>query len=270
MDSLSCVAIPPLAAGADAQGLAAIGAPEELRVSVVGSLFVQLLNTSRATARVILAGVGMRISKNRCHKRFYSARGHAAEAPITAVGAARNSSPTVTKSNILTYGVGATPPGLAGTRFSGAAGPHFKRTIPAGPSRTEGSGSDCLLFVESPRPPVCRGHYGVCCMPTKRAALLAAAGPARSLPHTLYIRHAFRVVPLQINRLEVSVVGPSVIALFRWVVSDGASGGCLARVVAISPAGSRRARESSAGTDTPRVSFSPITSAGRFTLYPHR
>jgi glycosyltransferase involved in cell wall biosynthesis len=169
---------------------------------------------------------------------FYSARG----TPLSAYHRARELIARGHEVDILTYGVGADPPGLA-VRVFRARGPHFKRTIAAGPSRLK-IWFDCLLFATL-LVRLCRVRYDVLYAHEEGALLARLAGALFRIPY-IYDMHSS--LPLQITDWKFSS-RPSVIALFRWVERLSVRGACA--VVAISPAVARVANL--AGPDTPCV-----------------
>src|ERR1700730_8861541 len=169
---------------------------------------------------------------------FYSARG----TPLSAYHRARELIARGHEVDILTYGVGADPPGLA-VRVFRSRGPHFKRTIRAGPSRLK-IWFDCLLFVNL-LARLCRQRYDVLYAHEEGALLARLAGAIFRIPY-IYDMHSS--LPLQITDWKFSNRS-SVIAAFRWVERLSVRGACA--VVAISPAVARAA--CSAGPDTPCV-----------------
>jgi len=169
---------------------------------------------------------------------FYTARG----TPLSAYHRARELVARGHEVDILTYGVGGDPPNC-GARVFRARGPHFKRTIRAGPSRLK-IWFDFLLFVNL-LAHLTRQRYDVLYAHEEGALLARLAGAIFRIPY-IYDMHSS--LPLQITDWKFSS-RTSVIAAFRWVERMSVRGACA--VVAISPAVANAAR--SAGPDTPCV-----------------
>lgn len=166
---------------------------------------------------------------------FYTARG----TPLSAYHRARELIARGHEVDILTYGVGGDPPNFAARVFR-ARGPHFTRTICAGPSRLK-VWFDFLLFL-SLLVHLARRRYDVLYAHEEGALLARLAGAIFRIPY-IYDMHSS--LPLQITDWQFST-RRSVIAAFRWVERLSVRGACA--VVAISPAVARAAR--SAGPDT--------------------
>lgn len=169
---------------------------------------------------------------------FYTARG----TPLSAYHRARELIARGHEVDIITYGVGGDPPNCSARVFR-ARGPHFKRSIRAGPSRLK-IWFDLLLFF-SLLWHLTRRRYDVLYAHEEGALLARLAGAIFRIPY-IYDMHSS--LPLQITDWKFSSRS-SVIAAFRWVERMSVRGACA--VVAISPAVARAAR--SAGPDTPCV-----------------
>lgn len=169
---------------------------------------------------------------------FYTARG----TPLSAYHRARELTARGHEVDILTYGVGGDPPNSAARVFR-SRGPHFKRSIPAGPSRLK-IWFDFLLFINL-LAHLSRHRYDVLYAHEEGALLARLAGAIFRIPY-IYDMHSS--LPLQITDWKFST-RPSVIAAFRWVERLSVRGACA--VVAISPAVARAAH--SACPDTPCV-----------------
>ena len=169
---------------------------------------------------------------------FYTARG----TPLSAYHRARELIARGHEVDILTYGVGGDPPNFAARVFR-SRGPHFKRSIRAGPSRLK-IWFDLLLFI-SLLARLARQRYDVLYAHEEGALLARLAGAIFRVPY-IYDMHSS--LPLQITDWKFSNRA-SVIAAFRWVERLSVRGACA--VVAISPAVARAAR--SVGPDTPCV-----------------
>jgi glycosyltransferase involved in cell wall biosynthesis len=169
---------------------------------------------------------------------FYAARG----TPLSAFHRARELIARGHEVDILTYGVGGDPPNFPARVFR-ARGPHFKRTIRAGPSRLK-IWFDLLLFINL-LAHLTRHRYDVLYAHEEGALLARMAGAIFRIPY-IYDMHSS--LPLQITDWKFST-RRSVIATFRWVERLSVRGACA--VVAISPAVARAARK--AGPDTPCV-----------------
>ncbi|MGH8295642.1 MAG: glycosyltransferase [Steroidobacteraceae bacterium] len=163
---------------------------------------------------------------------FYAPRG----TPLSAYHRARELLARGHEVDILTYGVGEPPPGLSARLFR-ARGPHFCRTVPAGPSGRK-IWLDLLLFA-SLLGRLCRQRYDALYAHEEAALLARVAG---ALFHIPYIYDMHSSLPLQITDWKFSR-RPSVLAAFRWVERVCVSGACA--VVAISPAVARAARRAS-------------------------
>jgi glycosyltransferase involved in cell wall biosynthesis len=135
--------------------------------------------------------------------------------------------------DILTYGIGEPPPQLSARIFR-ARGPHFWRTLRAGPSGRK-IWLDVLLFA-SLIGRLCRERYDALYAHEEAALLARAAAALFRIPY-VYDMHSS--LPLQITDWNFSG-SRSVVALFRWVERLCVSGACV--VVAISPAVARAAR----------------------------
>jgi glycosyltransferase involved in cell wall biosynthesis len=169
---------------------------------------------------------------------FYAARG----TPLSAYHRARELIARGHEVDILTYGVGGDPPNFAARVFR-ARGPHFKRTICAGPSRLK-IWFDLLLFVNL-LARLARERYDVLYAHEEGALLARMAGAIFRIPY-IYDMHSS--LPLQITDWKFSNRA-TVIAAFRWVERWSVRGACA--VVAISPAVARAAHI--AGPETPCV-----------------
>jgi glycosyltransferase involved in cell wall biosynthesis len=169
---------------------------------------------------------------------FYTARG----TPLSAYHRARELIARGHEVDILTYGVGGDPPNCAARVFR-SRGPHFTRSICAGPSRLK-IWFDLLLFI-SLLARLARERYDVLYAHEEGALLARLAGAIFRIPY-IYDMHSS--LPLQITDWKFSN-RTSVIAAFRWVERWSVRGACA--VVAISPAVARAAH--SAGPDTPCV-----------------
>jgi glycosyltransferase involved in cell wall biosynthesis len=169
---------------------------------------------------------------------FYTSRG----TPLSAYHRARELIARGHEVDVLTYGVGADPPNFSARVFR-ARGPHFARTICAGPSRLK-IWFDLLLFINL-LAHLTRRRYDVLYAHEEGALLARVAGAIFRIPY-IYDMHSS--LPLQITDWKFST-RRSVIAAFRWVERLSVRGACA--VVAISPAVQRAAR--SACPDTPCV-----------------
>lgn len=169
---------------------------------------------------------------------FYTARG----TPLSAYHRARELIARGHEVDIITYGVGGDPPNCEARVFR-ARGPHFKRSIRAGPSRLK-IWFDLLLFF-SLLAHLTRRRYDVLYAHEEGALLARLAGAIFRIPY-IYDMHSS--LPLQITDWKFSSRA-SVIAAFRWVERMSVRGACA--VVAISPAVARAARN--AGPNTPCV-----------------
>ena len=160
---------------------------------------------------------------------FYAPRG----TPLSAYHRARELVALGHDVDILTYGIGEPPPGLDARVFR-ARGPHFCRTLRAGPSGRK-IWLDVLLFA-SLMGRLCRERYDALYAHEEAALLARFAGALFGIPY-IYDMHSS--LPLQITDWQFSR-RRSVVALFRWVERVCVSGACA--VVAISPAVARAAR----------------------------
>jgi glycosyltransferase involved in cell wall biosynthesis len=179
---------------------------------------------------------------------FYTARG----TPLSAYHRARELIDRGHEVDVLTYGVGSDPPDLAARVFR-SRGPHFQRSIRAGPSRLK-IWFDVLLFINL-LIHLCRRRYDVLYAHEEGALLARLAGAIFRIPY-IYDMHSS--LPLQITDWKFSR-RPSVIAAFRWVERLSVRGACA--VVAISPAVARAAI--SAGPTTPCVLLANHFERGR-------
>lgn len=160
---------------------------------------------------------------------FYAPRG----TPLSAYHRARELLAHDHEVDILTYGIGEPPPGLNARVFR-ARGPHFCRSLRAGPSARK-IWLDVLLFA-SLIGRLCRERYDVLYAHEEAALLARIAGALFRVPY-VYDMHSS--LPLQITDWKFSR-SPAVVALFRWVERLSVSGACA--IVAISPAVARAAR----------------------------
>lgn len=160
---------------------------------------------------------------------FYAPRG----TPLSAYHRARELLARGHDVDILTYGIGEPPPHLRARVFR-ARGPHFCRTLRAGPSARK-IWLDVLLFA-SLVGRLCRQRYDALYAHEEAALLARVAGALFRIPY-IYDMHSS--LPLQITDWKFSR-RRSVVAFFRWVERLSVSGACA--VVAISPAVARAAR----------------------------
>jgi glycosyltransferase involved in cell wall biosynthesis len=160
---------------------------------------------------------------------FYAPRG----TPLSAYHRARELLARGHQVDILTYGIGESPPGLT-VRLFRARGPHFCRTVRAGPSGRK-IWLDMLLFV-SLIGRLCRQRYDALYAHEEAALFARIAGALFGIPY-VYDMHSS--LPLQITDWGFSR-RRWVVALFRLVERLSVSGACA--VVAISPAVARAAR----------------------------
>lgn len=161
---------------------------------------------------------------------FYAPRG----TPLSAFHRARELVARGHEVDILTYGVGESPPGLSARLFR-ARGPHFCRQVPAGPSARK-IWLDLLLFA-SLIGRLCRERYDALYAHEEAALLARIAG---ALFHIPYVYDMHSSLPLQITDWNFSR-RRSVVALFRWIERVCVRGACA--VVAISPAVARAASQ---------------------------
>lgn len=160
---------------------------------------------------------------------FYAPRG----TPLSAYHRARELLARGHEVDILTYGIGESPPGLK-VRLFRARGPHFCRTVRAGPSGRK-IWLDVLLFA-SLIGRLCRQRYDALYAHEEAALFARIAGALFGIPY-VYDMHSS--LPLQITDWKFSR-RRWVVALFRLVERLSVSGACA--VVAISPAVARAAR----------------------------
>jgi glycosyltransferase involved in cell wall biosynthesis len=179
---------------------------------------------------------------------FYTPRG----TPLSAYHRARELLARGHEVDILTYGVGSDPPNFAARVFR-SRGPHFQRSIRAGPSRLK-IWFDLLLFINL-LVHLSRQRYDVLYAHEEGALLARLAGSIFRVPY-IYDMHSS--LPLQITDWKFSRRA-SVIAAFRWVERLSVRGACA--VVAVSPAVARAAID--AGPATPCVLLANHFDAGR-------
>ena len=160
---------------------------------------------------------------------FYAPRG----TPLSAYHRARELLARGHEVDILTYGIGEPPPDLD-IRLFRARGPHFCRTVRAGPSGRK-IWLDVLLFA-SLIGRLCRQRYDALYAHEEAALFARIAGAIFRIPY-VYDMHSS--LPLQITDWKFSR-RRWVVALFRLVERLSVSGACA--VVAISPAVARAAR----------------------------
>lgn len=160
---------------------------------------------------------------------FYAPRG----TPLSAYHRARELLAHGHQVDILTYGIGEPPPNLSARVFR-ARGPHFGRTLRAGPSGRK-IWLDVLLFA-SLIGRLYRERYDALYAHEEGALLARLAGALFRIPY-VYDMHSS--LPLQITDWKFSR-RRWVVTLFRWVERVSVSGACA--VVAISPAVARAAR----------------------------
>jgi glycosyltransferase involved in cell wall biosynthesis len=160
---------------------------------------------------------------------FYSTRG----TPLSAYHRARELVARGHEVDILTYAIGAPPPGLEARVFR-SRGPHFSRNLAAGPSRLK-IWYDLLLFLNLLYR-LTRQRYDLLYAHEEGAFLARIAGWLFRVPY-VYDMHSS--LPLQITDWKFSR-SPRVINLFRWVERVSVRGACA--VVAISPAVERAAK----------------------------
>jgi glycosyltransferase involved in cell wall biosynthesis len=160
---------------------------------------------------------------------FYSPRG----TPLSAYHRARELVARGHIVDVLTYGVGDAPPDLD-VRVLRARGPHFSRSIRAGPSGLK-IWFDLLLFVNL-LVHLSRERYDLLYAHEEGALLARLAG---AIFHTPYVYDMHSSLPLQITDWNFSA-RRSVIAVFQWVEKLSVRGACA--VVAISPAVARAAK----------------------------
>lgn len=163
---------------------------------------------------------------------FYSPRG----TPLSAYHRARELVSRGHEVDILTYGVGEDPPNLA-VRVFRARGPHFSRSIRAGPSALK-IWFDLLLFINL-LARLSRQRYDLLYAHEEGALLARLAGAIFRIPY-IYDMHSS--LPLQITDWNFSA-RRSVISAFEWVEKLCVRGACA--VVAISPAVARAAQRAS-------------------------
>lgn len=163
---------------------------------------------------------------------FYAPRG----TPLSAYHRARELVARGHQVDILTYGIGEPPPGLD-VRLFRARGPHFCRSLRAGPSGRK-IWLDLLLFT-SLIGRLCRERYDALYAHEEAALLARLAGALFRIPY-VYDMHSS--LPLQITDWQFSR-RRAVVAAFRWVERLCVSRACA--VVAISPAVARAALKAS-------------------------
>jgi glycosyltransferase involved in cell wall biosynthesis len=160
---------------------------------------------------------------------FYSTRG----TPLSAYHRARELVARGHQVDILTYAIGAPPPGLE-ARVYRSRGPHFSSKLAAGPSRLK-IWYDLLLFLNLLYR-LTRERYDLLYAHEEGAFLARIAGWMFRVPY-VYDMHSS--LPLQITDWKFSR-SPRVVNLFRWVEKVSVRGACA--VVAISPAVERAAK----------------------------
>jgi glycosyltransferase involved in cell wall biosynthesis len=160
---------------------------------------------------------------------FYAPRG----TPLSAYHRARELIARGHEVDILTYGIGEPPPGLNARLFR-SRGPHFCRTLRAGPSGRK-IWLDALLFANLIGR-LSRERYDALYAHEEGALLARVAGAIFRIPY-IYDMHSS--LPLQITEWKFSR-RRWVVALFRFIERLCVSGACA--VVAISPAVARAAR----------------------------
>jgi glycosyltransferase involved in cell wall biosynthesis len=160
---------------------------------------------------------------------FYSTRG----TPLSAYHRARELVARGHEVDILTYAIGAPPPGLD-ARVYRSRGPHFSRNLSAGPSRLK-IWFDLLLFLNLLYR-LTRQRYDLLYAHEEGAFLARIAGWLFRVPY-VYDMHSS--LPLQITDWKFSR-SPRVVNLFKWVERVSVRGACA--VVAISPAVERAAK----------------------------
>jgi glycosyltransferase involved in cell wall biosynthesis len=168
---------------------------------------------------------------------FYTTRG----TPLSAYHRARELLARGHEVDILTYAVGDRPPDLDVTVYR-SRGPHFSRSIEAGPSRLK-IWFDVLLFCNL-LVRLARKRYDLIYAHEEGAFLARLAGMLFRVPY-VYDMHSS--LPLQITDWNFSARG-WVIGLFRWVERVSIRGA--RAVVAISPAVERVAQRVDARVPT--------------------
>ncbi|HEY1284131.1 MAG TPA: glycosyltransferase family 4 protein [Steroidobacteraceae bacterium] len=161
---------------------------------------------------------------------FYSTRG----TPLSAYHRARELEARGHEVDIVTYAIGAKPPGL-NARIFRSRGPHFSRYLPPGPSRLK-IWFDMLLFINLLYR-LARCRYDLLYAHEEGAFLARIAGAIFRVPY-VYDMHSS--LPLQITDWKFSR-SRRVVNLFRWVEQVSVRGACA--VVAISPAVERAAKQ---------------------------
>ena len=161
---------------------------------------------------------------------FYSTRG----TPLSAYHRARELVARGHEVDIVTYAIGAPPPGL-NARVYRSRGPHFSRYLPPGPSRLK-IWFDLLLFLNLLYR-LTRSRYDLLYAHEEGAFLARIAGWIFRVPY-VYDMHSS--LPLQITDWKFSR-SPRVVNLFRWIEKVSVRGACA--VVAISPAVERAAKQ---------------------------
>lgn len=161
---------------------------------------------------------------------FYVPRG----TPLSAYHRARELIAQGHQVDILCYGLGEPPPGIA-TRVFRARGPHFTRAVRAGPSMIK-IWLDFLLML-SLLGLLLRKRYDVLFAHEEAALHARFAGALFRIP---YVYEMHSSLPLQITDWKFSR-RRTVIGFFRWVERTCVRGACAS--VAISPAVAQAARK---------------------------
>ena len=161
---------------------------------------------------------------------FYVARG----TPLSAYHRARELIAQGHEVDILCYGLGEPPPELAARVFR-ARGPHFTRTVRAGPSLIK-IWLDFLLLIRLVGL-LLRHRYDVLFAHEEAALHARFVGALFRVP---YVYEMHSSLPLQITDWEFSS-RRTVIGLFRWIERTCVRGACAN--VAISPAVAQAARK---------------------------
>lgn len=161
---------------------------------------------------------------------FYTTRG----TPLSAYHRTKELIARGHEVDILTYAVGNDPPDLKATIYR-ARGPHFRKSIEAGPSKLK-IWFDLLLFVNLIYRLFAK-RYDLVYAHEEGAFLARMAGALRGVPY-IYDMHSS--LPLQITDWNFSA-SRTVIRFFSWVERVSIRGA--RAIVAISPAVARVARE---------------------------
>ena len=161
---------------------------------------------------------------------FYTTRG----TPLSAYHRAKELVARGHEVDIITYAVGGDPPDLA-VRVYRSRGPHFSRSIEAGPSRLK-IWFDLLLFLNLLYRLLVK-RYDLIYAHEEGAFLARIAGALFRVPY-VYDMHSS--LPLQITDWKFSS-NPRVINFFSWVARVSIRGA--RAVIAISPAVAQAARE---------------------------